>query len=655
MDNKSRWIWYYGDFEIYHSLKMQTRREEYNYMFPPFWKLDDCYHNVKFKKDVILEKDEVITVYSNGVGMVEIDGKRNEFKKELSIEEGKHTIIIYVANITGLPSAYVVGDSIVSDSTWSASYYGKEWTKVGCTDDYVDVNMDPQVFPFHYTKIVPIAKKEINHGMLYDYGRETFAKLNFTKLNVDIEIFYGESEEEALDMKDSYLRDKLFMNESRRELPSRAFRYLYIPRIPSENYSFEAYYEYLPLEIKGSFKCSDDRINKIWETSVYTFHLNSREFFLDGIKRDRWVWSGDAYQSYLINRYLFFDEDISKRTIIALRGKDPIESHINTIVDYSFYWIISIYDHYEMTKDKEFIKLIYPKMVSLMDFCMTRCDSNGFISKVDDDWIFIDWATMDKTGAVCAIQMLYIRALEIMSKCCEILDIKNEKYNSLTQDLKRKINKFYWNEEKGAYIDSFESGKNHVTRHANIFAILFGYVDDKQKNSIINNVLLNEDIPPIKTPYFKFYELESMCFIGKMDEVLDLMNQYWGGMLDLGATSFWEEYSPLITGVGQYKMYEDKFGKSLCHAWGASPIYLIGKYYLGVKPTSAGYETFEVKPYLGKLDWMEGDVPIKGGKVNIKLKDGILEVVSDKDGGTLIYNQKRYNLVKDVPLCVSVS
>jgi hypothetical protein len=29
-------------------------------------------------------------------------------------------------------------------------------------------------------------------------------------------------------------------------------------------------------------------------------------------------------------------------------------------------------------------------------------------------------------------------------------------------------------------------------------------------------------------------------------------------------------------------MYGRPFGKSLCHAWGASPIYLLGKYYLGV-------------------------------------------------------------------------
>ena len=105
-------------------------------------------------------------------------------------------------------------------------------------------------------------------------------------------------------------------------------------------------------------------MNQIWETAAYTFELNSREFYLDGIKRDRWVWSGDAYQSYLINRYLCFDEDINRRTIIALRGKDPVEGHINTILDYSLYWIMSIYDYYETTLDIEFLSFIYPRLKS---------------------------------------------------------------------------------------------------------------------------------------------------------------------------------------------------------------------------------------------------------------------------------------------------
>lgn len=636
---KSKWIWYYGDFEIYHSLKLHTRREELDHMFPPFWRLDDCWHNVRFEKKVELDKEETIKIYIRGVGHAAVDGKRYPSDKEINIPKGKHTISIIAADKDSLPCAYVEGDTIVSDESWLVNNYGAEWINAGTNDNYTDKNDNPQEFKFCYEEIKPVSQKSVGGGILYDFGKETFAKLCFDKIEENIDIFYGESEAEALDTVNAYLR---VYATNLKEQPCRAFRYLYIKGNESK-YSFKAYYEYLPLEKKGTFKCNNELLNKIWDTSAYTLHLNSREFFLDGIKRDRWVWSGDAYQSYLVSRYVFFDEDIIKRTIIALRGKDPVEKHINIILDYSFYWIMSIYDYYEMTADREFIQRIYPKMKSLMEFCLSRLDKNGFASKVDDDWIFIDWADMDKTGAVCAEQMLLLKSLETMALCGEILGIDGD-YNERANILKDKINKYFWNEKKGAYIDSFESGKNQVTRHANIFAMQFGIADEGQKKSIIENVLLNDAVPQIKTPYFKFYELEALCEIGEFEEVMKRMCEYWGSMLDLGATSFWEEYNPEKSLEEQYPMYGDKFGKSFCHAWGASPIYIIGKFYLGVRLTSAGYETFEVKPNLDMFEETEATVPIKGGTVSISKKDGVLKVTASRNGGILIYDAKTYTL-----------
>ena len=161
-------------------------------------------------------------------------------------------------------------------------------------------------------------------------------------------------------------------------LQARAFRYLRVDDETGET-GFQAMYEYLPLERRGTFRCSDETLNQIWEVCAYTFHLNSREFFLDGIKRDRWVWSGDAYQSYLVNDYLFRDEAITRRTILALRGKDPVKTHINTIQDYSFYWLMSVGERYRRTGDLSFVRGLWPAMKSLMEFCLSRTDEEGFV------------------------------------------------------------------------------------------------------------------------------------------------------------------------------------------------------------------------------------------------------------------------------------
>ena len=154
-------------------------------------------------------------------------------------------------------------------------------------------------------------------------------------------------------------------------------------------------------------------------------------------------------------------------------------------------------------------------------------------------------------------------------------------YNGKYVELVKKIDLFYWDNDQSAYMDSFCSGKRHVTRHANIFAVLYGIADPDRQAQIVDSVLLNDNIPAITTPYFKFYELDVLCRMGRYAEVLEQIKAYWGGMLARGAVTFWEEYDPNVPEEEQYDMYGDKFGKSLCHAWAASPIYLLAKYFAG--------------------------------------------------------------------------
>ena len=94
---------------------------------------------------------------------------------------------------------------------------------------------------------------------------------------------------------------------------AKGFRYIFISGFSEGELSFTVMSEFLPTERKALFTSDNDMLNSIGEVAANTFELNSREFYLDGIKRDRWVWSVDSYQSYFINRYLCFDEDIEKK------------------------------------------------------------------------------------------------------------------------------------------------------------------------------------------------------------------------------------------------------------------------------------------------------------------------------------------------------
>ena len=668
------WIWYPGDFEIVLANKMQNRRTERGTFFPVFWKIDSHYVLMDFHKVFDVPEQETVDIYVEGEYNVKLDGKAFEGSpKQITVPAGKHKINIKVFNQANVPAVYVKGKTIVSDASWLVTFEDKEWIdETGKASDisatkwlnagswnFNSPTQLPSQFALPVKEQTAISTEKGTNSMLVDFGKETFGfiKLHGLKGKGKLSVYYGESKEEALSTEHCETLDRLDVDslaatEQTMQL-SKAFRFVNVQY--DAGVSLDAVsmlYEYADVPERGIFTCNDEEINRIYDVSKYTFELNTREFFIDGIKRDRWIWSGDAYQSYLMNYYLYFDNETVKRTTYALRGKDPVTGHINTIMDYTFFWFLGIYDYYLYTGDKHFIAQNYDRMKTLMDYVLARRNKDGLMEWMSGDWIFIDWAAgLSKKGEVSFEQLLFARSLETMALCASIADDKDAalQYNELAVDMRKKLFDIYWNEEKQALAHSRVDCKQteNLTRYANMFGIFFNYFTEAQEQQVKKSVLLNDNIQKITTPYMRFYELEALCAMGEQDYVLKEMKDYWGGMLKLGATSFWEEYDPSKQGAEHYAMYGREFGKSLCHAWGASPVYLLGKYYLGVKPTSAGYATYVVAPSLGGLQWMEGKVPTPDGDIALRVTTIGIKITGAAGIGTLKFNSKSKPVTAD--------
>ena len=63
----------------------------------------------------------------------------------------------------------------------------------------------------------------------------------------------------------------------------------------------------------------------------------------------------------------------------------------------------------------EFVRQVYPKMCSLMEFCEGQLDENGFLVGRENDWIYIDWADMDKTCLLYTSMLSMARQREIFA------------------------------------------------------------------------------------------------------------------------------------------------------------------------------------------------------------------------------------------------
>ena len=115
-------------------------------------------------------------------------------------------------------------------------------------------------------------------------------------------------------------------------------------------------------------------------------------------------------------------------------------------------------------------------------------------------------------------------------------------------------------------------------------------------------------------------------------------------MLDLGATTFWEDFDidwtkncsridEILPADSEKSDIHGDFGgycyvgyrHSFCHGWASGPAPFLMEYVLGVRPIEAGSREVLISPSLGDLKYAKGSVPTPYGVIEVshtKMPDG---------------------------------
>ena len=101
---------------------------------------------------------------------------------------------------------------------------------------------------------------------------------------------------------------------------------------------------YRDLPYKGSFKSSDPKLNKIWDTGAYTVHLNMQEYLWDGIKRDRLIWLGDMHPETSTIAAVFGCDPSVEATLDLACEQWPLPQWFNGMSAYSLWYLIIHHD-----------------------------------------------------------------------------------------------------------------------------------------------------------------------------------------------------------------------------------------------------------------------------------------------------------------------
>jgi alpha-L-rhamnosidase len=485
---------------------------------------------------------------------------------------------------------------------------------------------EPKTFPLTASGVPPhrleppetLLEPAGRDGDVLDMGREVFGRISF-KCPGQPTLVVGESRAEALNDDPRHFEQPTMLKSlgNGAWISEQPFAFRYFRIVGSETSEAKCHALFSPAQYRGAFACSDERLTRIWMNSAYTLRLCRHDFLIDGVKRDRLPWVGDLAMSLMANAYVFGDGEIVRRSLVALGREGIDKEHLNGIVDYSMWWIIAQEYYQKYYADTDHLRREWPRIKDTLERLAARCDAEGIYLTAPKDWIFIDWVSADKQTA---LQILWWWAQSSGTTLARRLGETESAahWKTRADSLGKVLQLRAWDAKAGSWRDRPD---NHSgpSRHANIFAVASGLAKPTQ-SAAIRAALLNDTIKPVGTPYLAGFENMALASLGETNTMLDRVNACWGGMLDRGATTFWEAWDPAQQGDDAYAFYKRPFAKSLCHAWSAGPAAFLPSEIFGLRPLADGWARFSIDPRLGTLKWACATVPTPHGNIVVSVK-----------------------------------
>jgi len=488
-----------------------------------------------------------------------------------------------------------------------------------------------------------INDKESKSGLVLDFGREIQGGIEIITTISDqnpaghVRIRFGESVSEAMSdagtdgaTNDHAMRD--FVVElpwlGRLKVGNSGFRFVRIdladPDAKIQIKEISAIFTFRDIPYLGSFTCNDERLNQIWMTGAYTVHLNMQDYLWDGAKRDRLVWLGDMHPEVMTINSVFGNNEVVPKSLDLARDLTPLPDWMNGISSYSMWWILIQRDWYYYQGDLDYLKQQKDYLAGLLKQLSSKIDADG--NENLDGGRFLDWPSNENKKAIHAgLQSLMVMTFKAGAELCKLLG--DQEMAQLCTVSQTKLEK---------QVPDMAGSKQAAALLA-----LSGLISPEKANA---EVLSQDGVHKMST-FYGYYMLKARAMAGDYQGAIDNIREYWGAMLDLGATTFWEDFNidwmknaariDEIVPEGKVDVHKSyggycykQFRHSFCHGWASGPTSWLTQYVLGVNVLKPGCKEIRLDPHLGDLQWVKGTFPTPSGILEIehrKMTDGTIK------------------------------
>lgn len=406
--------------------------------------------------------------------------------------------------------------------------------------------------------------------------------------------------------------------------------------------AFSARESFYPIEEQGSFHCSDEGLDRVYELCRHTLRICRQSIHLDSVTHQEMLaCTGDYLIETKMTALTFGDMRLSrldvKRTADFLAANNGVMFHTT----YSLLWVEMLYTVFEFTADTELLRYCLPALKLLFERFSEYTGENWLVERAPN-YMFIDWLDIEGYSlhhqpkylgqtAMCAF---YYNALKTAVKIYDELDMGADAalLRQRAESLKKAMNSLLYDFEKGLYFDGLPTedqtapndwlpenrNRKHFSRHANVLVSLYGICDDAPE--LLSRALDAADLADMQ-PYFMHYALSA---IGKC------------GMFEKYGLPILERYKALEKecnrGLKEGWIAPADYPFDYSHAWGGTPAYQLPLNFLGLKMLKAGFKEISLSPRLFGLESAEISVPTPFGMLRCKLRRGQPAVIDVPSG-----------------------
>ena len=309
----------------------------------------------------------------------------------------------------------------------------------------------------------------------------------------------------------------------------------------------------------------DPQIREIYKAAKRTVDLcASGDYVWDGVKRDRLVWIGDMHPEMLALTTLYGRLPAIERSLDFVKAQTPLPGWMNGFPMYSMWWVIILADYYEKTRALAFTKKQLPYLEALVGQMLDCVKEDGSLAYPS---YFVDWPTSGKPDELHGVRAINILAAK---KALWLLQLFQKDTGPAELLLKRLLK-----------AEILPQTSKQVTGLKYFAADLTE--TDRQR--------LVEGGARGMSTFMSYYILKAVASFDKAAAV-SMMKEYYGAMLNKGATTFWEDFD--ITWAedscridafprdGERDIHGDfgahcyvGFRHSLCHGWSAGVLQFI--------------------------------------------------------------------------------